>query len=232
MAEEPQALRTHPHPTHHSAGRVGACGQNQPRGSRSPATRPMLKHCKSCRQKLLTHSGKKRSIPFRSSSAHPAHLIWVFLLSLSQCTGKITFVVERGRSASTRSPLSTDVLQASRRQQRNRANTSVFSHAVPLQEPEGSWGEAGRAGGSPLDGWWGWRGLATEQRYTHGGLDGHAVFAAGMCLGSTFQPLTSYQPCLATQPNPNPTQPNPNPTQPNPNPSQRLPTTPPRNSPS
>lgn len=149
MAEEPQALRTHLHPTHHGTGRVGACRQDQPRGSRSPATRPMLKHCKSCRQKLLTHSGKKRSIPFRSSSAHPAHLIWVFLLSLSQCTGKITFVVERGRSPSTRSPLSTDVLQVSRRQQQNRANTSVFSHCRATAGARGKLGRGWHGGGKP-----------------------------------------------------------------------------------
>lgn len=47
----------------------------------------------------------------------------------------------------------------------------------------------------------GLQGLATKQWYVHKGLYDHVVFAAGVCLGSTFQPVTSYHPYLATQPN-------------------------------
>ena len=192
MAEEPQALWSHLHPSHHGTGRVGACGQDQPRGSRSPATRPTLKCCKSRRQKLLTHMVEKiKSVlllifnpPGSLGLGFPPWFVtvhWKYQI----CCGKRKLCQHPEpslcRRACKRAGGSSETLQ-----------TLLFSPAaVPLQEPEGSWGQVGAGGGSPPGGWWGRRGLATEQRYVHEGLDGHAAFAAGMCLGSTFQPTTS-----------------------------------------
>lgn len=211
MAEEPQALRTHPHPTHHGAGTVGACGQDQPRDSRSPASRPMLKHCKSCRRKFLTHTVEKKSIPFCSSSARPVHLVWVFLFSLSQCTGKITFVVERGRSTSTRSPLSADVLQASRRQQRNHANTSVFSRCCAAAGARGKLGRGWRGGGKPSGRVVGMAGAGHRAAVRAQG----AGWSCCVCCRDVFGQHLSTCDFLPT-PSSNPTQPQPNttPTQP------------------
>lgn len=58
------------------------------------------------------------------------------------------------------------------------------------------------------------------------GPAGHTVCAVGMCLGSTFQPFTPDQPCIASQPNPTQPNPNPNLTQPQSNPTQPNPTQP------
>lgn len=219
MAEEPRAPCAHPHPSHRGAGRVGAGGQDR----RKSCTRPTLKRCKSCWQKLLTRTVKKnKASPL--ARPQPARLAWAgFSSSVCHSALEISDLSWKEEGLPAPGALSPQTCCKRAGGRSETLQTLLFSPAaVPLQEPEGSRGQAGAGGGSPSARWWGRRGPAAEPRYVHEGLDGHTVLAAGMCLGSTFQPMTSYHPRLATQPNPNPTS-----TQPH-----RLPTTPSRNSPS
>lgn len=216
--EEPRAFCAHPHPSHRGVGRAGACGQDQ----QPSCTRPMLKRCKSCWQKLLTHRVKKTKA---SPLAHPqpARLAWAGFSSLvCHSALEISDLSWKEEGLPAAGALSPQTCRTQAGGSHETLQTLLLSPtAVPLQEPEGRWGQAGTGGGSPPAGWRAWWGLAMERRSRREGLAGHALSAAGTRLGSTLQPVASYCPRLASQAKPtqpNPTQHNTTPTQPHPNP--------------
>lgn len=152
------------------------CGQDQQKSS----TSPVPKGCESCQQKLLTRTVEKIKCLLSPVVSPPSSLGLGFPPWFVKRTGNTRFVVERGRSAGARSPLSADVLRVSRQQQRNLAHNSVSSCCCATAVAGGKLGTAGMGGRSPRAGWWGRRGLATEQHYVHKGWTARCLCCRGV----------------------------------------------------